>query len=71
LKLGIWKPLLNVFERKRPAGRTSHRCESDIKIDLREIGWKSVNWLHLVQDMDQCEYGNEPSASIIGGEFLD
>jgi hypothetical protein len=23
------------------------------KIDLTEIGWEGVNWIHLVQDRDQ------------------
>jgi len=23
-------------------------------VDPREIGWKSANWMHLVQDRDQC-----------------
>jgi hypothetical protein len=26
-----------------------------IRMDLREIGWRSVEWLHLAQDRDQWQ----------------
>jgi hypothetical protein len=25
----------------------------NIRMDLREIGWKGVEWIHLAQDRDQ------------------
>jgi hypothetical protein len=28
------------------------RWEDIIRIDLRGIGWESVDWIHLVQDRD-------------------
>jgi hypothetical protein len=40
-------------EGKRPLGRLRHRWEDNIKMDLREIGWGSMDWIHLVQDRDQ------------------
>jgi hypothetical protein len=40
-------------EGKRPIGRLSHRWEDNIKINLREIGWGGMDWIHLVQDKDQ------------------
>jgi hypothetical protein len=36
----------------RALGRPRHRWE-DIKMDLREIGWEDVDWIHLDQDIDQ------------------
>jgi hypothetical protein len=36
-------------------------------MDLREIGWGGMDWIHLAQDRDQwrpCEHDNEPSGSI-------
>jgi hypothetical protein len=27
--------------------------EDNIKMDLREIGWGGMDWIHLAQDMDQ------------------
>jgi hypothetical protein len=34
-------------EGKRPFGRPWYRWV-DIKMDLREIGWEVVDWIHLV-----------------------
>jgi hypothetical protein len=33
---------------KRPFGRPRLRCESNIKIGLREVGWENKNWIELV-----------------------
>jgi hypothetical protein len=33
--------------------RPRRRCEDGIKVDLREIGWGGVEWIHLVQDRDR------------------
>jgi hypothetical protein len=27
----------------------------NIRVDLREIGWKDVDWIHLAQDRDQWQ----------------
>jgi hypothetical protein len=37
-------------ERKRPLGKPRCRWEGNIKMHLREIRWKGVNWIHLAQD---------------------
>jgi hypothetical protein len=37
----------------RPLGRHRRRWEDNIRMDLREIGWEDVNWIHLAQDRDQ------------------
>jgi hypothetical protein len=42
--------LIGKPEWKRSLGRPSRRSEDNIKIDLREIGWEGVDWIHLVQD---------------------
>jgi len=33
--------------------RPSRRWEDNIRMDLREIGWEGVDWMHLAQDSDQ------------------
>jgi hypothetical protein len=38
---------------KRPLGRPSRRWTDNIRMTLREIGWKDVAWMHLAQDRDQ------------------
>lgn len=39
--------------RKRPLGRPKRVLEDNIKLDLREIEYKSAEWINLAQDMDQ------------------
>jgi hypothetical protein len=40
---------------KRSVGRPRHRWEDGIRMDLREIGWGSVNWIQLAQDRDRWQ----------------
>jgi hypothetical protein len=40
-------------EGKIPLGRPRHRWEDNIKMDLRGIGWGSVEWINLAEDRDQ------------------
>jgi hypothetical protein len=40
-------------EGKRPLGRTRHRSDHNIKMDLRQISWGGVDWNDLVQDRDR------------------
>jgi hypothetical protein len=40
-------------ERKRPLGRPRCRWGTNIRIDLREIGWKVVGWMRPAEDRDQ------------------
>jgi hypothetical protein len=42
--------LIGKPEGKRPIGKPRHRWEDDIGMDLREIGRKGVDWIHLAQD---------------------
>jgi hypothetical protein len=37
---------------RRPLGRPRHRGEDNIKMDLREIGWGGMCWIHLSQDSE-------------------
>jgi hypothetical protein len=37
-------------EGRRPQGRPRRRWEGNIKMDLREIGFGDVDWIHLAQD---------------------
>jgi hypothetical protein len=54
---------------KRPLGRSRCRWEHNIRMDLREIGWDSVNWMHVAQDRDQWR-ALVNTVSIRCGEFL-
>jgi len=41
-------------EGKSPRGRPRRRCEYNIRMDLSEIEWEDVDWIHLAQDRYQC-----------------
>jgi hypothetical protein len=41
-------------EGKRPLVKTRRRWENKIKMDLREVGWGSLDWIDLAQDKDCC-----------------
>jgi hypothetical protein len=40
-------------EEKRPLGRQRRRWMDSIRMDLREIGWDGMDWIHLAQDNDR------------------
>jgi hypothetical protein len=66
--------LVGKLEGKRPLGGPRRRCEINIRMNLREVGCRGVDWFHLARDRDQWqivfEYGNDPSDSIKDGGFL-
>jgi hypothetical protein len=34
-------------------GRIRCRWDDNIKINLREVGWGGIDWIHLAEDRDQ------------------
>jgi hypothetical protein len=51
--MNAYKILVGKPERKRLLARRRRRWKDNIRTDIREIGCKSVNWIHLVQNTDQ------------------
>jgi hypothetical protein len=49
----VYRVLVRKAEGKRQLGRPRRRWENGIKMDLREIGWGCVEWIHLAQDRDR------------------
>jgi hypothetical protein len=49
----VYKVLVGKPEGKRPLGRPRRRWEDGIRMDLREIVWKGVDCIRLVQDGDR------------------
>jgi hypothetical protein len=39
--------------RKQTNRKTMAQREDNTKTDLEETGWEGVDWIHLVQDIDQ------------------
>jgi hypothetical protein len=48
----VYKVLVGKPEGKSPLGRSRHRWEDGIRMDLREIGLGVVDWIRLAQDRD-------------------
>jgi hypothetical protein len=40
-------------EGKRPFGKLGCKWVDNVRMDLREIEWEDVGWIHLAQDRDQ------------------
>jgi hypothetical protein len=49
-----YKILVRKPEGERPDGRSRHRWEDNI-MNLREIGWEGVEWIHMAQERDQWQ----------------
>jgi hypothetical protein len=48
----VYKVLVGKLEGKRPCERPRHRWEDGIRMDLKETGCGSVEWIQLAQDRD-------------------
>jgi hypothetical protein len=49
-KKNAHKILVGKTKEKRPIGMHKRRWEDNIRMDLREVGWGGVDWIHLAQD---------------------
>jgi hypothetical protein len=49
----VYRVLIGKPEGKRPLERPRRRWEDRIRMDLREIGWASVDWIQLAQYRDR------------------
>jgi hypothetical protein len=49
----VYRVLVGKPEGRRPLGRPRRRWEDGIRMDLEEIGWGGVEWIHLAQDRDR------------------
>jgi hypothetical protein len=52
-KANAYRLLVGTPEGRKPLGRPRRRWVNKIKMDLREIGWDSMDWIDLAQDRDQ------------------
>jgi hypothetical protein len=50
---GAYNILVGRPEERRPLGRPRRRWEENTKMDLGEIGFEDVYWIHLAQDRDR------------------
>jgi hypothetical protein len=51
-EINSYKILVRKPEGKRPPGRPRCRCENNIRMNLREMGWEGADWMNLARDRD-------------------
>jgi hypothetical protein len=49
----VYRVLVEKPEGKRPPERPRRRWEDGIRMDLREIGWGCVEWIHPAHNRDR------------------
>jgi hypothetical protein len=49
----LYRVLVGEPEGERPLGRPRRRWEHGVRMDVRNIGWGSVDWIQLAQDRDR------------------
>jgi hypothetical protein len=49
---GVYRVLVGGTEGRRPLGRIRRRWEDNIKMDLQDMGWESMDWIAVAQDRD-------------------
>jgi len=52
----IYRILVRTPKGKRPYRIPCSMWEDSIRMNLRELGWEGVNWMHLAQGRDQWRY---------------
>jgi len=50
---GAYRVLIVKSEGSSPLGRRRLRWKLNVKMDLREGGWKGMNWIDIAQDSDR------------------
>jgi hypothetical protein len=50
---GEYRVLVGQPERKRQLGRPRRRLVDNIKMDLQEVGWEDMEWIHLAWGKDR------------------
>jgi hypothetical protein len=50
---GVYGVLVGKPEGRRPLGRSRRRWEDNIRMELREVGCRCVDWIELTEDRDR------------------
>ena len=49
-----YRVLVGKVEGRRPFISSRHRWKDNIKMNLREVGRESMDWIDMAQDRDRC-----------------
>jgi hypothetical protein len=52
-KRNAYMILVGKPEGRRPLGRPRRKCVNNVRMDLREIGWGCIDWIHLTRDIEE------------------
>jgi hypothetical protein len=52
-KRNVYRTQVEYPKEGRPLRRLGYRFEDDIKMNITEIRWSGIDWIHLGQDRDQ------------------
>jgi hypothetical protein len=50
---GVYMILVGKPEGKRPLGRSRHRWDDNINMDLQEVGYGGMDWIDVAQDRER------------------
>ena len=50
----LYRVLVGKPEEKRPLGRSRHRWEDSINMDIQKVGCGGMDWIELAQDWERC-----------------
>ena len=50
----VYRILVGRPEGKSSLGRSRRKWEDNIKMDLQDVGWESMEWIDVAQDRDRC-----------------
>ena len=49
---GAYEVLVGKLEGRTPLGKPKRRCENNIKMDLRDVGWGGMDWIDLAENRE-------------------
>ena len=52
-KSGVYRVVVGKPDGKKPLGRSRHRWEENIKLNLQEVGCEGMDWIEVAQDRDR------------------
>jgi hypothetical protein len=64
---GAYRILVGRPEGRRPLGRPRRRLEDNVKMDIQEVGWESVDRIDMAQDRERWR---ALVSAVNAGDFL-
>jgi hypothetical protein len=55
ISLAMYKIFVRKLGGKKLLSKPRYRWKDNIRMDLGKVGWKGVDWLHVVEDRDKWQ----------------